>query len=70
MEINDSLRRKNLCIIEVTESTERARGPESIFEQIIAKNLPNLGREAGIHIKEIERFPAPQSIKTVQHLDI
>ena len=33
-EINDSLRRKNLCIIEVTESTERARGPESIFKQL------------------------------------
>ena len=69
-EINDSLKRKNLHIIGISESAKRARGPESIFEQIIAKNLPNLGREAGIHIKEIERFPAPQSIKTVQHLDI
>ena len=32
-EINDSLRRKNLHIIGIPESTERARGPESIFEQ-------------------------------------
>ena len=31
-DINDSLRRKNLCIIEVPESVERARRPESIFE--------------------------------------
>ena len=43
-EINDSLRRKNLHIIGVPESTaERDRGPESIFEQIIAENFPSLG---------------------------
>ena len=42
-EINDSFRRKNLCIIGVPESTERNREPESISEQIIAENFPNLG---------------------------
>ena len=59
-EINDSLRRKNLCIIEVPESARRARGPESIFEQTIAENFPNLGREIGIQIQEI-RGPPPQN---------
>ena len=49
-EINDSLRRKNLCIIGVPESTERDRGSESIFEQIIAENFPKFGRETGIQI--------------------
>ena len=44
-EINDSFRRKNLCIIGVPENAKRARGPESIFEQIIEENSPNLGRE-------------------------
>ena len=39
-EINDSLRRKNLHIIGVPESAERVRGPECIFEQIIAENFP------------------------------
>ena len=68
-EINDSLRRKNLCLIGVPEGAERDRGPESIFEQIIAENFPNLGRETGIQIQEIERSPL-KSIKTVQHLDI
>ena len=48
-EINDILRRKNLCIIGVPEDTKRERGPENIFEQIIAENFPNLGRETGIH---------------------
>ena len=41
----------------VPEGTESDRGPESIFEQIIAENFPNLGRETGIQIQEIERFP-------------
>ena len=48
---------------------EKNRGPESIFEQIIAENFPNLGRETGIQIQEIERSPT-KSIQTVQHLDI
>ena len=58
-EINDSLRRKNLCIIGVSENTERERGPESIFEQIIAEKFPNLGRETDIQI-QIERSPPNQ----------
>ena len=56
-DLNDSLRRKNLHIIRVPENTKRARGPESKFEQIIAENFPNLGRETGIQIQEIERSP-------------
>ena len=42
-EINYSLRKSNLCILWVPEDTERDRGVESIFEQIIAENFPNLG---------------------------
>ena len=71
-EINDSLRKKNLRLIGVPEGAERARGPEYVFEQIIAENFPNLGWETGIQIQDIERFPPPpkKSIKTVQHLNI
>ena len=36
---------------------ELGRGPENVFEQNIAENFPNLGRETGIQIQEIERFP-------------
>ena len=68
-EINDSLRRKNLCLIGVPEGAERDRGPESIFEQIIAENFPNLARERGIQIQEIERSPL-KSIKTTQYPNI
>ena len=31
------------------------QGPKSIFEQIIAENFPNLGRETDIQIQEIEK---------------
>ena len=68
--MNGSLRRKNLCIIGVPEYAKRERGSESIFEQIIAENFPNLGGETGIQIQEIERSP-PQTNKnhsTPRHL--
>ena len=56
-EINDSLRKKNLRVIGVPEGAERDRGPEYVFEQILSENFPNLGRETGIQIQEIERSP-------------
>ena len=60
-----------IYIVGVPESTKRAKGPESIFEQIIAENFPNLGKETGIQIQEIKSPPTQKnSIKTVQHLDV
>ena len=56
-EITDSLGKKNLHLIGVPKCAERARGPEYVFEQTLAENVPNLGRETGIQIQEIERFP-------------
>ena len=44
-------------LIEVPKGAERDRGPEYVFEQILAENFPNLGREISIHIQEIERSP-------------
>ena len=49
-EINDSLRRKNICLIEIPEDVEREGGPQHIFEQIIGENVPNLWKERGIQI--------------------
>ena len=39
------------------KGAERDRGPEYVFEQMIAENFRNLGRETGIQIQEIERSP-------------
>ena len=60
---------KNLHWIGVPEGAERDRGPESVFEQIIAENFPNLGRESDIQMQELERSPL-KPIKTIQHLNI
>ena len=68
-EINDGLRRKNLHIIGIPEEAEGERGAQNIFEQIIAENFPNLGKETGIQIQETED-PLPKIIKIVQHLNI
>ena len=60
---------KNLCVMGIPENAKKDRGPGSIFEQIIAENFPNLGRETGIQIQGIESSP-PKSIKNIQHLNI
>ena len=62
------MRKKNLRLIGVPEGTERARGPEYVFEHIIAENFSNLGRETGIQIQETEI--SPQINKNHQHHDI
>ena len=54
--------KKNLRLIGVPDGIERDRGPESVFEQIIAENFPNLGRETGIQTQDIQRS-APKSNK-------
>ena len=56
---------KNLHLIGVPEGAARDRGPETVFEQIIAENFPNWGREIGIQIQEIERSPPKKSIKII-----
>ena len=68
-EMSDSLRKENLRLIRVSKGAERDKGPEYVFEQIIAEDFPNLGRETGIQIQEIERSP-PKINKNHQHLDI
>ena len=62
-------KRKNLHLIGVPEGTKRDRSPESVFEQIIAETFPNVGRQTGIQIQEIERSPL-KLIKTIQHPNI
>ena len=35
----------------------REKGPEKIFEEIIAENLPNMGKESLTRIQEAQRVP-------------
>jgi len=56
-EISDATKGNNIRITGVPNGEER--GPEGKFEQIIAENFPNLGKEIGIHIKW-QRGPLPK----------
>ena len=41
----DNIKCTNFLIIGVPEGEEREIGPEKIFEEIIAENFPNMGKE-------------------------
>ena len=68
MKLNDSTQHNSICIIGV-QKEEWGKGAEGLFEQTIAENFPNLGKEIGIDIQEAQRIPS-KSIKTGQHQDI
>ena len=52
-------KKNNIHITGIPENIERERerGPKGILEQIIVKNFPDLGKETGIHILEVEKTP-------------
>jgi hypothetical protein len=43
--------------IGVPEGEERGNGPEKIFEEIIAENLPNMEKEIVNQVQEAQRVP-------------
>ena len=53
----DNIKSNNICIIGVPEGEEREKGPEKIFEEIIVKNLPNMGKEIATQVQEAQRVP-------------
>ena len=44
-DIWDNIKYTNIRIIGVPEGEEREKGQEKIFEEIITKNFPNMGKE-------------------------
>ena len=57
-EIWDNIKRTNICIIGVPEGEEREKGPENISEEIIVRNFPNMGKEIGTQLQEVQRVPS------------
>ena len=51
----DNMKDMNIRIIGNLE--DRGKGPEKIFEQVIAENFPNMGKEIVNQIQEAERVP-------------
>ena len=41
----------------MTEGKKRKKGPAKVFEEITAKNFPNMGKESLIQIQEAQRVP-------------
>ena len=50
----DNIKRTNVRIIEVPEGEEREKGPEKIFEEIIAEEFLNMGKEIVNQVLETE----------------
>ena len=53
----DNIKRSNICTIGVPEGEEREKGPDKIFEEIIVKNFPNMGKEIATQVQEAHRVP-------------
>ena len=53
----DNIKRTNIWIIVVPEEEEKNRGSEKIFEEIIVKNFPNMGKEIVNQVQEAQRVP-------------
>ena len=53
-ELWDNVKRSNICIIGVPEGEEREKGTEKIFQEIIAKNFPNMGKQPLTQIQGVQ----------------
>ena len=53
----DNIKRTNIRIIGVPEEEEKKKQSEKIFEQIIVKNFPNVGKEIVNQVQEAQRVP-------------
>ena len=47
-----SKRHNSIHIIGVPEGEEKEKGPEKIYEEIIAENFPNMGKETVTQVQE------------------
>ena len=53
----DNIKRTNIHIIGVPEGEEREKESEKIFEEIIVKNFPNMGKKIATEVQEAQRVP-------------
>jgi len=56
-ELWDNIKCTNIRIIGVPEGEEREKGTEKIFQEIIAKNFPYMGKEPLTQIQEAQQVP-------------
>ena len=63
-ELWDNVKHTNIHIIGVPEGEEREKETEQIFQEIIAKNLPNMGKEPLTQIQEAQTVPKEEYPET------
>ena len=51
----DNTKCTNIRIIQVPEEEEKMKGSEKIFEEIIAENFPNMGKEIVTQVQEAQK---------------
>uniref|UniRef100_A0A8D1PJI0 L1 transposable element RRM domain-containing protein n=1 Tax=Sus scrofa TaxID=9823 RepID=A0A8D1PJI0_PIG len=56
-ELWDNIKCTDIHFIGVPEGEEREKGTEKIFQEIIAKNFPNMGKEPLTQIQEAQQVP-------------
>ena len=56
-DIWNNIKCNNIYIIGVPEGEEKEKGPEKIFEDIIADNFPNMRKETLTQVQEVQRVP-------------
>ena len=56
-DLSDNNKHTNICIIGVPEGEEREKGSKKVFEEIIAENFPNMGKEIFNQVQEAQRVP-------------
>ena len=53
----DNIKCTNIRIIEVPEGEEKEKEPKKIFEEIMVKKFPNMGKEIATQVQEAQRVP-------------
>uniref|UniRef100_A0A8D0LT85 L1 transposable element RRM domain-containing protein n=1 Tax=Sus scrofa TaxID=9823 RepID=A0A8D0LT85_PIG len=53
----EKVKYSHVHVIGVPEGEEREKVPEKIYEEIIAKNFPNMGKESVTQIQEAQQVP-------------
>ena len=62
----------NICIIGIPEGEEEEQEIENLFEKVMMENFPNLMKEKGTQIQEVQRVPIKRNPKrpTSRHIII
>ena len=53
----DNIKCMNILTVGVPEGEKIQKGPEKIFEEILAENFPNMGKEIINKVQEAQRVP-------------